>query len=103
MAGFESGECRKKPLVVSFARVPRGPCRTADDFVAWGRFGSWMGAGGPWRLADGVGSKVEIETLEGTMTAKPGDYVIRGVKGELYPVRQDIFEETQDILSRDQW
>lgn len=39
-----------------------------------------------------------IETLEGTMTAQPGDYVIRGVKGELYPCKPDIFEATYEAV-----
>jgi hypothetical protein len=37
-----------------------------------------------------------IETLEGEAWFWEGDYVIRGVKGELYPCRRDIFEETYD-------
>lgn len=37
-----------------------------------------------------------ISTLEGDMWFWEGDYVIRGVKGELYPCRKDIFEETYD-------
>ena len=40
-----------------------------------------------------------IETLEGRMQAKAGDWLIKGVKGELYPVRRDIFEETYEIVS----
>lgn len=37
-----------------------------------------------------------IETLEGTMKADIGDYVITGVKGEQYPVKPDIFHETYE-------
>lgn len=37
---------------------------------------------------------LEIYTLEGTMTAKPGWYIIRGLEGELYPCREDIFLQT---------
>jgi hypothetical protein len=37
---------------------------------------------------------VEIETLEGIMTAKEGDWIITGVKGDLYPCKPDIFEAT---------
>ncbi len=37
-----------------------------------------------------------IETLEGVMEAKPGDWVIRGVKGELYPCKPDIFSATYE-------
>lgn len=38
-----------------------------------------------------------IHTLEGTMAADPGDYIIRGVQGEFYPCRGDIFKMTYDI------
>jgi hypothetical protein len=37
-----------------------------------------------------------IPTLEGVLTAHPGDWIIRGVKGELYPCKPDIFEATYD-------
>lgn len=37
-----------------------------------------------------------IATLEGTMEAKPGDWIIRGVKGELYPCKPDIFAATYE-------
>jgi hypothetical protein len=39
---------------------------------------------------------MEIETLEGTHTAQFGDYIIQGVKGELYPCKPDIFEMTYE-------
>ena len=39
-----------------------------------------------------------VETLEGTMTASLGDYIVKGVNGEFYPVKPDIFERTYDIL-----
>lgn len=37
-----------------------------------------------------------IETLEGEMTASMGDYIIKGVKGEFYPCKPDIFELSYD-------
>jgi hypothetical protein len=39
---------------------------------------------------------LSIATLEGTMYASPGDWIIRGVKGELYPCKPDIFEATYE-------
>lgn len=39
---------------------------------------------------------LKIRTLEGTMTANKGDWIIRGVKGELYPCKPDIFEATYE-------
>ena len=37
-----------------------------------------------------------IPTLEGTMAAEIGSYIIRGIKGEYYPCRGDIFEDTYE-------
>lgn len=37
------------------------------------------------------GSVCYIETLEGTMEARPGDWIVRGIAGEFYPVKPDIF------------
>jgi len=37
-----------------------------------------------------------IETLEGAMTASVGDFIIRGVEGEFYPCKPDIFEKTYE-------
>lgn len=39
-----------------------------------------------------------IDTLEGTMTANVGDYIIKGVKGEFYPCKPDVFEAIYDEL-----
>ena len=41
---------------------------------------------------------LSINTLEGTMTAQTGDYIIRGVQGEFYPCKPDIFEETYEPI-----
>lgn len=39
---------------------------------------------------------LEIETLEGIMKASVGDYIIKGVNGEFYPCKPDIFEKTYE-------
>lgn len=39
---------------------------------------------------------LRIETLEGTMRVSIGDYIIKGVKGEFYPCKPDIFEQTYE-------
>ena len=41
----------------------------------------------------------EIKTLEGVMVAKTGDYIIRGVNGEIYPCKADIFNKTYDEVT----
>lgn len=43
-----------------------------------------------------------INTLEGVMTAIEGDYIIRGVNGELYPCKADIFEKTYEAVTDDE-
>ena len=40
--------------------------------------------------------EMDIETLEGTMHASVGDYIITGVRGEQYPCKPDIFEQTYE-------
>ena len=45
--------------------------------------------------------EVVIHTLEGDLTAQPGDYIITGIAGERYPCRADIFEETYEEVKED--
>lgn len=52
----------------------------------------------PMKLA---GEKIEIETLEGTMLASLNDWIIKGVKGEIYPCKPDIFAETYEPVDDD--
>lgn len=47
------------------------------------------------RLTESL-DKLEIVTLEGTMTASLGDYIVKGTKGEFYPVKPDIFEANNE-------
>lgn len=39
-----------------------------------------------------------VVTLEGTHQARPGDYIIRGIAGELYPCKPEIFEQTYELV-----
>jgi len=41
-------------------------------------------------------TSLRIKTLEGTMSVNKGDYVIKGIKGEFYPIKKDIFLETYE-------
>ena len=56
-----------------------------------------------WQTAVRIASKplleqgyIEIETLEGMMKASFGDYIIKGIKGEFYPCKSDIFQATYE-------
>lgn len=44
------------------------------------------------------GDRLAIFTLEGVMEAMPGDWIIKGVKGEIYPCKPDIFAATYDAV-----
>ena len=44
-----------------------------------------------------VGDEIYINTLEGTMKASIGDFIIKGIKGEFYPCKPDIFEATYEL------
>ena len=43
-------------------------------------------------------NNLRIETLEGIMSADKGDYIIKGIKGEFYPCKPDIFKLTYDAI-----
>lgn len=46
-----------------------------------------------------VGGQLYIKTLEGVNHATIGDYIIKGVQGEFYPCKPDIFEETYEEIN----
>lgn len=46
--------------------------------------------------------QVEIETLEGVMLAREGDYIIKGIKGEIYPCKPDIFKATYEKVEENE-
>lgn len=50
--------------------------------------------GDAWLTAEGI----LIQTLEGNMTVRPGDWVIRGVQGEFYPCKPEIFLATYEAV-----
>ena len=46
-----------------------------------------------------VNNNLYIETLEGNMNVSVGDYIIKGIEGEFYPCKPDIFKETYETVS----
>ena len=51
------------------------------------------------KRADNFEPMIQIMTLEGVMTARQGDYIIKGVAGEFYPCAPGIFEKTYEVIS----
>lgn len=47
---------------------------------------------------DGYKGELHIHTLEGIHDVRSGDYIIKGVKGEYYPCKEDIFEMTYELV-----
>jgi len=114
---------RKKPVIIEAMQYPRlgqgaeGP-RMAHDITSWMSGNLYPGLVGnalePDTLrypdqVDGDDSRPDkgwyirpddgalmVRTLEGDMAVGPGDYVIRGVQGEFYPCKPDIFESSYE-------
>ena len=47
-----------------------------------------------------INEPFKVETMEGVLEAKSGDYLMIGIKGEMYPCEKKIFEETYEIVKR---
>jgi hypothetical protein len=50
---------------------------------------------------EGKITNLTIPTLEGVMTANKNDYIIKGVKGEIYPCKSNIFDLTYEIVKEE--
>lgn len=46
--------------------------------------------------------EMDIETLEGVMHASIGDYIVTGIRGEIYPVKPDIFEKLYEEVKEEE-
>jgi hypothetical protein len=84
---------RKKPVVIEAMHFAT---ETDGEAVI-----DWIAANGGEVVSsrghvDGRRYEFGIKTLEGTMLAVPGDWIIRGVQGEFYPCKPDIFEATYE-------
>lgn len=75
---------KKKPVVIE-AREWTGTLTNANDLLEWSD-----------NIISLVGKQLTIRTLEGIMTAEVGDWIIKGVHGEFYPCKPDIFEKTYE-------
>ena len=81
----ETMKFRKKPVVIDAIKWIGSNFIEIDEFITV-----------PHETFPSQG-KVLIPTLEGTMEASNGDYIIRGVSGEFYPCKPDIFQETYEV------
>ena len=84
---------RKKPVVIDAWKFGEDTADQVEHFP-----GVTVLRAGPFHPTSKPGTLecAEIRTLEGTMVANVGDWIIRGVKGEFYPCKPDIFEATYE-------
>lgn len=84
---------RKKPVVIRAFKLGDNIPDWAMDRVTQNIIVLQLDRGMP------VSGSAEIHTLEGVMHADAGDYIIEGVKGEVYPCKADIFAATYEEFS----
>ena len=88
---------RKKPVVIDAFQLWKEGEDISDSFHKWCKEVSFKN-GEDWWVSLGDGRTITIPTLEGDMTAQPGDYIIKGIAGEFYPCKPDIFEATYELV-----
>lgn len=105
------GQFRKKPVVIEAVQLLWSTwgemCEFAgvgnvEDGKPQGCYVDWEGRGTDDNPGDRDGEQVRIglwiPTLEGLMLGTEGDWIIRGVQGELYPCKPDIFDATYEAV-----
>jgi len=83
---------RKKPVVIEAVQF-------FDDAETLMKLSIFMDQDIHVSCEDAENPVLFIETLEGSMKAAFGDYIIKGIKGEFYPCKPDIFEKTYEVVS----
>ena len=86
---------QKRPIIIDAFQLTKEQFRDLGPFPDWTRpqMQSIFG-----RASEGLKNVIYVDTLEGRMYANVGDYIIRGVKGEVYPCKPDIFEASYDLV-----
>lgn len=80
---------RKRPVVIEAIKY-NGTSECLEDISKF--------TGLDMRLKVMDGDRLEIDTLEGPLCASVGDWIIRGVNGEFYPCKPDVFEKTYEAV-----
>lgn len=95
-----SNRYRKKPVVIEASQMTLERRLDNSDWPEWLNIAWQAGAnnvGGVYPTIPGTSQgTISINTLEGAHLVDFGDWIIRGVKGELYPCKDDIFEMTYE-------
>lgn len=87
---------RKKPVVIEAIQLTKDNFDDVEDFIGCDH-GCFRHYTNEQRFLSKTNPEgLHIKTLEGLMLASIGDFIIRGVNGEFYPCKPDIFEKTYD-------
>ncbi|MCG2397658.1 hypothetical protein K4V26_05690 [Staphylococcus epidermidis] len=84
-------KAKKKPVEIEFMQFK--DMGNVDDIETWTNLKAVYDYGND-------GKVMYIDTLEGIMTANIGDYIVKGVNGEFYPVKPDVFEKSYELLGK---
>jgi hypothetical protein len=83
---------RKKPVVIEAVKFTRSNFNEIKEFTQQKAHSLTIE-----RRIDGVATCI-ISTLEGQMTSREGDYIIKGIEGEFYSCKENIFEKTYEFV-----
>lgn len=94
---------KKKPVTIEAVQYLENDPLSALEFLGLGNtsVSKLENTTAIYKRNDGVWS-LDIKTLEGVMTVSNKDYIIKGVRGEFYPCKPDIFEETYEEVAEQQ-
>lgn len=90
------GSYRKKPVVIEAFQMTPENRETNVNWPEW-LHAAWQKERQELGSVCDVDGELYIETLEGSLRVSPGDWIIQGVQGELYPCKPDIFEATYEV------
>jgi hypothetical protein len=84
------GQYRKKPVVIDAFRWTEGPEQIEDpEWIIEAIKAGTMWTEAPYRY---------IRTMEGTIRVSPGDWILKGIAGEIYPCKDAIFRQTYELV-----
>lgn len=92
---------RKKPVVVEAIQWTGSNLEEIRNFVGSDLIEEYVEFFDIKRTLNKMLVDIAIDTLEGTMRVDYGDYIIKGVQGEFYPCKPDIFEQTYEEVIED--
>lgn len=88
---------RKKPVEIECIKFTGNNISELKNFVGDALIMSFLQVD-PW--AEHSAPDFSIRTLEGDMKISEGDYIIKGVNGEFYPCKPEIFEKTYEVVDK---